>query len=128
MSLQTQPQNKTKSIKNYSSILANVNHRNWLDDSPPLKCVNAYLDNNAVGGMTQQEHDDNLAALRRAAEVDQFIFNEEKSQYNCTETSLLGYRVGGRVIKPDPQRVQALQDLQMPTTKKELQRILGLFA
>ena len=23
-------------IKNYSSVLAIVNHRNWLDDSPPL--------------------------------------------------------------------------------------------
>ena len=78
--------------------------------------------------MTQQEHDDNLAALRRAAEVDQFTFNEEKSQYNCTENSQLGYRVGGGVIKPNPQRVQALQDVQMPTTKKELQRIMGLFA
>ena len=28
---------KTKNIKNYSSILAIVNHWNWLDDSPPLK-------------------------------------------------------------------------------------------
>ena len=65
--------------------------------------VNAYPDNITVGDMTQ-EHDDNLATLRRAAEVDQFTFNEEKSQYNCTETSLLGYRAGGRVIKPDPQR------------------------
>ena len=92
-----------------------------------LKCVNAYLDNITVGGMTQQEHYDNLAALRRAAEVDQFTFNKEKSQYNCTETSLLGYRVGGGVIKPDPQRVQALQDLPIPTTKKELQRIMELF-
>ena len=27
---------KTKNIKNYSSILAIVNHWNWLDDSPPL--------------------------------------------------------------------------------------------
>ena len=27
---------KTKNIKNYSSILAIINHRNWLDDSPPL--------------------------------------------------------------------------------------------
>ena len=24
-------------MKNYSSILAVVNHRNWLDDSPPLR-------------------------------------------------------------------------------------------
>ena len=30
------PKIKTKSIKNYSSILAIVNHRNWLDDSLPL--------------------------------------------------------------------------------------------
>ena len=27
---------KTKNIKNYSSILAIINHRNWLDDSPSL--------------------------------------------------------------------------------------------
>ena len=78
-------------------------------------CVNAYLDNITVGGMTQQKHDDNLAALHRTAEVDQ---QKKKSQYNCTEISLLGYRVGGGVIKPDPQRVQALQHLQIPTTKK----------
>ena len=31
------PKIKTKNIKNYSSILAIVNRRNWLDDSPPLK-------------------------------------------------------------------------------------------
>ena len=30
------PKIKTKNIKNYSSILAIVNHRNWPDDSPPL--------------------------------------------------------------------------------------------
>ena len=28
---------KTKNVKNYSLILAIVNHRNWLDDTPPLK-------------------------------------------------------------------------------------------
>ena len=30
------PKIKTKNIKNYSSILAIVNHWNWLDDSPLL--------------------------------------------------------------------------------------------
>ena len=36
---------KTKNIKNYNSILAIVNHRNWLDDSPPLtKQVKKSLD------------------------------------------------------------------------------------
>ena len=31
------PKLKQKNIKNYGSILAIVNHRNWLDDSPPLQ-------------------------------------------------------------------------------------------
>ena len=30
---------KTKHIKNYSLILAIINHHNWLDDSPPLKNI-----------------------------------------------------------------------------------------
>ena len=30
------PKIKTKTIKNQSLILAILNHRNWLDDSPPL--------------------------------------------------------------------------------------------
>ena len=30
------PKIKTKNIKNHSLISAIVNHRNWLDDSPPL--------------------------------------------------------------------------------------------
>ena len=30
------PKIKTKNIKNYSSILAIINRRNWLTDSPPL--------------------------------------------------------------------------------------------
>ena len=30
------PKIKTKNIKNYSTILAIVNHWNWVDDSPPL--------------------------------------------------------------------------------------------
>ena len=33
------PKIKTKNIKNDSSILAIVNHWNWLDDSPPLKML-----------------------------------------------------------------------------------------
>ena len=69
-----------------------------------------------------------MAVLRHAAEVDQFTLNKEKSRYNCTEISLLGNRAGSEVIKPVPQGVQALQDLPMPTTKKELQLLMGLLA
>ena len=93
-----------------------------------LKCVNVYLDNITVGRKDQKSHDDNLKALREAAEKDHFTFNKDKCQYNCTQIQLLGHLVGNGVIKLDPERIAALNDLPAPTTKKELQRILGLFS
>ena len=92
-----------------------------------LKCVNVYLDNITVGGMSQISHDKNLKALKEAAKKVNFTFNEEKCLYNCTQIKLLAHLVGNGVIKPNPKRVVALNDLQ-PTTKKELQRILGLLS
>ena len=93
-----------------------------------LKCVNVYLDNITVGGEDQKSHDENLSALKKAAKIDNFTFNEDKCQYNRTQIQLLGHLVGNGVIKPDPERIAAINDLPEPTTKKELQRILGLFS
>ena len=93
-----------------------------------LKYVNVYLDNITVRGMDQISHDENLKALKEAAKKDYFTFNEEKCLYNCTQIKLLGHPVRNGVTKPDPERVAALNNLQQPTTKKELQRILGLFS
>ena len=93
-----------------------------------LKYVNVYLDNRTVRGMDQIFYNENLKALKEAAKKDNFIFNKQKCLYNCTQIKLLGHLVGNGVIKPDPERVAALNDLQQPTTKKELQRILGLFS
>ena len=93
-----------------------------------LKGVNVYLDNLTVGGFDQASHDDNLKALKKAASKENFTFNEDKCHYNCTQIQLLGHLVGNGIIKPDPERIAALEDLVVPTTKKELQRILGLFS
>ena len=47
------PKIKTKNIKNYSSILAIANHRNWLDDSPPL--ISSYCPCNPHGKAGNEE-------------------------------------------------------------------------
>ena len=93
-----------------------------------LKGVNAYLDNISVGGKTKKEHDINLAALKKAAAEDSFTFNEDKSQYCQTAIRLLGYEVGHGSLKPDSDRIAALQKIPVPSTRKELQHIVGLFA
>ena len=44
------PKIKTKNIKNYSTILAIVNHRNWLEDSPPLSYCKKIAKSSGAGG------------------------------------------------------------------------------
>ena len=83
-----------------------------------LKNVNVYLDNITVGGMDQKSHNENLKALKEAAKKDNFTFNKEKCFYNCTQIKLLEHLVGNGVIKPDPERVAALNDLTTTYNKE----------
>ena len=93
-----------------------------------LKGVNVYLDNITVGGMDQASHDKNLSALKEAAKTENFTFNENKCQYDRSQIQFLGHLMGNGEIKPDPERIAPLKDLEVPKSKKELQRILGLFS
>lgn len=88
----------------------------------------AYLDNVTVTGHNREDHDRNLKALLNAARIEGFTLNESKSVYAVTELDLLGYRVSHNTIKPDPERLQPLIDLPVPSTKRELKRCLGMFA
>jgi len=54
--------------------------------------------------------------------------NNSKSISSVTEVSILGYRVGYGVMKTDPERLKPLHELPPPTSKKALQRAMGLFA
>ena len=97
-------------------------------DRYKLKGVNVYLDNITVGGMDQASHNKNLNALKEAAKKGNFTFNEDECQYNRSQIQLLGHLVGNSQIKPDPECIAPLKDLEVPKSKKELQRILGLFS
>ena len=101
---------------------------NQFIDRYKLKGVNVYLDNITVGGMDQASHNKNLNALKETAKKENFTFNEDKCQYNCSQIQLLGYSVGNGEIKPNPERNAPLKDPEVPNSKKELQRILGLFS
>ena len=44
------------------------------------------------------------------------------------QIELLVHLMGNGEIKPDPERIVPLKDLEVPKSKKELQKILGLFS
>ena len=45
-----------------------------------------------------------------------------------TSLRMLGYLVSYKTLKPDPERLQALFDLPIPSSAKELKHVCGMFA
>jgi len=97
-------------------------------DSDKLADTFPYLDNITVGGSTQAEHSLNVQRLLRALKEKNMTLNATKTISSVSEVSILGYRVGNGVIRPDPEQLKPLRELPAPSSRRALQRALGLFA
>ena len=97
-------------------------------ESYNLKGCLAYLDNITIFGKNQTEHDANLEAFFDVAKKLNLTFNQQKSIFSVKEINILGYLVSNGSIKPDPARFEPLMNLSVPQTKRELKRIVGMFA
>ena len=97
-------------------------------DSYGLEKTYAYLDDIIIAGNTQDEHDRNLKAFISAASDFGIEVNKEKCKLNERKIEFLGHVIHNGTLQPDPSRFQALLDYPTPSTPKELNRIIGLFA
>ena len=92
-----------------------------------LEFARAYLDDLIIiskGGF--QEHLDQLeVTLTRLSEAGLRI-NASKSHFCQTELEYLGYWITRNGIRPVTKKVEAIQKLKPPTTRKELRRFFGI--
>ena len=86
----------------------------------------AYLDNITAVGANNEDHDQKLNALFKAAAKNNLTFNESKSIIAKSERDLLS--LSRIVIRPDAERLKQLMNLQLLTCKSALQRLVGMFA
>lgn len=93
-----------------------------------LEATFIYVDNITIAGLTQEEHNKNVAAFMTAASKYNLQFNDKKTIANVQSIKLLGYLVSYGSIQPDPDRIQPLLDLPVPHDEKTLASALGLFA
>ena len=91
-----------------------------------LKGIISIYDDIYIFGKTQQEHDKNLLQLMKIAQKHSLVFNSNKCHISKQQISFYGAIFPVKGMKPDPKKVQALQDLPIPQTQKELQSFLGL--
>ena len=94
-----------------------------LDD---IEGVAVIVDDILLWGTTVEEHNRRLQnALQRARELN-LKLNKERSKIQTSELSYIGHLLTRDGVKPDPQKVNAIKEINTPEDKKELQRIMAM--
>ena len=92
-----------------------------------LEYVQVYIDDILI--TSNGSFDDHMEkldeVLRRLANAG-FRLNVRKSFFAINEVDYLGYRLTRRGLFPQPKKVEAIQKLTPPTTKRQLRRLLGM--
>lgn len=92
-----------------------------------LENVRAYLDDILI--TTDGSYEDHLkqveTVLKRLSEYG-FVVNVKKSFFAVSEIEYLGYWITREGIQPQPKKVEAIQRLTSPKTKRQLRRFLGM--
>uniref|UniRef100_A0A8C3H7S2 ribonuclease H n=1 Tax=Chrysemys picta bellii TaxID=8478 RepID=A0A8C3H7S2_CHRPI len=93
---------------------------------PHTKYAAAYLDDVVIYGSNWEEHLNQVAAVLRDLRAAGLTANPKKCRIGREETTYLGYTLGRGQVRPLIGKVQALQDCQAPTTKRQVRQFLGL--
>ena len=112
----------TNGVPSFQRIIDNVVTQEGLKNTFP------YLDNVTVAGVDQADHDRNVAAFFEVIKRRNITLNESKSVHSVPVIDILGYRLSHQSIKPDPERLQPLQEYPPPSNVPSLRRALGMFA
>ena len=86
-----------------------------------------YLDDITIYSKYDQDHLKHLHQIFRKCRKFGISLNPKKSNFSMIEGKLLGYIISGEGIKIDPSSVVAIQKIDIPKTKREVQPFLGKF-
>ena len=84
------------------------------------------IDDILIWGRTIDEHDRNLTrVLDRVLEINMTL-SRDKCQFRQTEVTYLGETLTQTGVKPDITKIKAILDYPPPTSKQDVQRLLGM--
>jgi hypothetical protein len=90
--------------------------------------VEAYIDDIVV---KLEKHGDLLDDLKETFDnlrKSKMMLNPKKCVFSVSSGKLLGYMVSSRGIDANPKKMEAIENLQPPQTKKEIQKLAGMMA
>ncbi|GFY05479.1 retrovirus-related Pol polyprotein from transposon 17.6 [Trichonephila clavipes] len=86
----------------------------------------AYIDDLAIFSDTWEEHINHLKEIFKRLEHFNFSVNLGKCEFARQKVKYLGHVIGSGRHSPDKERIKAIQNLQAPTSKKQLRSALRL--
>ena len=72
-----------------------------------------------------KNHDENLIRLLKRAQKVNLKLNKKKLKLKMSEVSYMGHILSAEGLKPDPEKVKAVLEMEKPKNVKELQRFQG---
>jgi uncharacterized protein YeaO (DUF488 family) len=85
-----------------------------------------YVDDVIVWSENVDDHFKDLENIFKKLNSKGFKLKLSKCEFFVTEVNYLGFIISNRTIGLDPGKVKAIGEFPIPTTKKELQRFLGM--
>lgn len=85
-----------------------------------------YLDDIIVYSKNFKEHQEHLRITLGRIKASGLTLNPKKCVFNKQEIKILGNVISKGIVKPDPEKVEAIKNYARPETVKELRLFLGL--
>ena len=84
------------------------------------------IDDMLVWGTSEEDRDRNLKrVLERSREIG-IKWNSEKCVIGTNKVSYFGHLLSDKGVQPDPKKIAAIQDMEPPRDKHELETLLGM--
>ena len=84
----------------------------------------AIMDNIIVFGKSAEEHDKNLQKTFQVIKESGLKLNKKKCEIKKDKLTYFGYVLSAEGVSPDPEKVNAITELQAPTNVPELRRVI----
>ena len=91
-----------------------------------LSGVECEMDDLIVHGETQKQHDERLHAVLNTLQESNVTLNKEKCVFSVPTIKALGQIITAEGIKPDPDKVKAVNDIPSPKSVSEVRSFLGM--
>ena len=91
-----------------------------------LPGVTGIADDIVIYGRDLSDHDANLRAVMERARETGLRFNADKCKIRCTEIPFFGNIISASGLKPDPQKIEAITNMDPSPSLADLQTFLGM--